>query len=37
MARILVIDDDPQVRDMLKQVLERAEYEVRVAPMEMRG
>jgi len=32
MARILVIDDDPQVRDMLKQVLERAEYEVGVAP-----
>ena len=31
MARILVIDDDPQVREMLKQFLERAEYEVEVA------
>jgi DNA-binding response OmpR family regulator len=32
MARILVIDDDPQVREVLKQFLERAEYEVGVAP-----
>ena len=32
MARILVIDDDPQVREMLKQLLERAQYEVGVAP-----
>jgi DNA-binding response OmpR family regulator len=32
MARILVIDDDPQVQDMLKQFLERAGYEVGVAP-----
>jgi DNA-binding response OmpR family regulator len=32
MARILVIDDDPQVREMLKQLLERAGYEVGVAP-----
>jgi DNA-binding response OmpR family regulator len=32
MARILVIDDDSQVRDMLKQFLERAAYEVGVAP-----
>ncbi len=32
MARILVIDDDAQIRDVLKQFLERAEYEVRVAP-----
>ena len=32
MARILVIDDDPQVRDMLRQFLEWAGYEVRVAP-----
>jgi DNA-binding response OmpR family regulator len=32
MARILVIDDDPQVREMIKQLLERAKYEVGVAP-----
>ena len=28
MKRILVIDDDDQMRQMLKQTLERAEYEV---------
>jgi DNA-binding response OmpR family regulator len=27
-----VIDDDPQIREMLEQLLERAEYEVLVAP-----
>jgi DNA-binding response OmpR family regulator len=27
-----VIDDDPQIREMLGQLLERAEYEVLVAP-----
>ena len=32
MARILVIDDDPQIRDVLKQFLEREGYEVAVAP-----
>jgi len=32
MARILVMDDDPQIRDLLKQLLERAGYEVGVAP-----
>ncbi len=32
MARILIIDDDPQIREMLKQLFERAGYEVLVAP-----
>jgi DNA-binding response OmpR family regulator len=31
MARLLVIDDDPQVRAMMGQMLERAGHEVRVA------
>jgi CheY-like chemotaxis protein len=31
MARILVIDDDPQVRAMMAQMLERSGHEVRVA------
>lgn len=31
MPRILVVDDDPLVRAMLHQVLERAGYEVEVA------
>lgn len=32
MARILVIDDDYQIRDMLSQILEQAGYDVEVAP-----
>ena len=32
MPRILVIDDDSQVRAMLKQMLEREGYEVAAAP-----
>ncbi len=32
MARILIIDDDVQFRAMLRQMLERAEYEVVDAP-----
>ena len=32
MIRILVIDDDIKIREMLKQYLERAEYEVLIAP-----
>jgi DNA-binding response OmpR family regulator len=32
MTRILVVDDDTKIREMLKQCLERAEYEVLVAP-----
>ena len=31
MTRLLVIDDEPDVRDVLSQVLERAGYEVTVA------
>ena len=31
-ARVLIIDDDPQFRMMLKQMLERAGYEVMLAP-----
>jgi CheY-like chemotaxis protein len=31
MARLLVIDDDPQVREMIGQMLERVGHEVRVA------
>jgi DNA-binding response OmpR family regulator len=32
MSRILAIDDDIEIREMLKQLLERAGYEVLVAP-----
>lgn len=32
MDRILVIDDDPQIREMLKQLLEMNGYEVILAP-----
>ena len=32
MARILIIDDDAQIRDLLKQFLEKFDYEVVVAP-----
>jgi DNA-binding response OmpR family regulator len=32
MARILVIDDDVQIREMLRQMLEREGYEVADAP-----
>lgn len=32
MARILVIDDDPQIRTMLRMMLEREGYEVTEAP-----
>ncbi|MGA1867433.1 MAG: response regulator [bacterium] len=32
MARILIIDDDVQIQEMLKQMLERAGYEVVTAP-----
>ena len=32
MTRILVVDDDVEVREMLKQLFERAEFEVLVAP-----
>ncbi len=32
MTQILVIDDDIEIREMLKQLLERADYEVSVAP-----
>ena len=32
MARILIIDDEPQMRAMLRQMLERAGYEVMDAP-----
>lgn len=32
MARILVIEDDDQTRDMLRTLLERHAYEVAVAP-----
>jgi CheY-like chemotaxis protein len=31
MARILLVDDDPQIRAMMRQRLERAGHEVRVA------
>ena len=31
MARILVIDDEPELRDVIRRVLERAGHEVRVA------
>ena len=32
MARILVVDDDPDIRDMLRRMLETAGYEVLDAP-----
>ena len=32
MARILIIDDEVQIRDMLRQMLEREGYEVMDAP-----
>jgi CheY-like chemotaxis protein len=32
MARILVIDDDPWIRRMIRQILERAGHEVVTAP-----
>jgi len=32
MARIIIVDDDVQIRDMLRQMLERAGYEVVEAP-----
>jgi len=32
MTRILAIDDDIEIREMLKQLLERAGYEVLLAP-----
>jgi len=32
MARILVIDDEPQVRDVLRKMLEKVGYEVVEAP-----
>lgn len=31
MARILIVDDDPHVREMLRQHLEKAEYEIHEA------
>ncbi len=31
MSRILIIEDDPQTRDMLSQLLQRSGYEVSVA------
>jgi len=37
MARILVIDDEPQIRSMLRLMLERAGYEVIEAPDGLEG
>ncbi len=37
MARILIIDDDAQLRKMLRQTLERAGYGVEEAPDGMEG
>ncbi len=37
MARILVIDDDDQIRDVFRQILEHAGYEVEVAPDGLEG
>ncbi|GBC62334.1 response regulator [Desulfonema ishimotonii] len=31
MARILIIDDEPQIRNMLKQMVERAGYDAEIA------
>ena len=37
MARVLVIDDEPQIRSMLRIMLERAGYEVEEAPDGIEG
>ena len=37
MERVLVIDDEPQIRSMLRLMLERAGYEVEEAPDGMEG
>ena len=37
MERVLVIDDEPQIRSMLRLMLERAGYEVDEAPDGMEG
>ena len=37
MARILIIDDEPQIRSMLKLMLEREDYEVVEAPDGVEG
>ena len=37
MERVLVIDDEPQIRSMLRLMLERAGYEVREAPDGLEG
>jgi len=37
MARILIIDDEPQIRSMLKLMLEREGYEVAEAPDGVEG
>ena len=37
MERVLVIDDEPQIRSMLRMMLERAGYEVEEAPDGMEG
>jgi len=38
MERILIIDDEPQIRSMLRLMLERDGYEVvEKRPMELRG
>jgi len=37
MARVLVIDDEPQIRSMLRMMLERAGHEVEEAPDGIEG
>ena len=37
MTRVLIIDDEPQIREMLKLMLERDGYEVAEAPDGMEG
>jgi CheY-like chemotaxis protein len=37
MGRVLVIDDEPQIRSMLRMMLERAGYEVEEAPDGIEG